>query len=164
MTMVRVASRYGARTRCAGFTLVEVMIALMVFAFLSLVFATSLPVSRKASRMNSQYTQAANLCQHKIDQLRARGYGGLTYTELKNTGVIDSTPTSAPYSFTGVDGVRSILDSPTTEIRVDTPTTTEVPISNVRSVTKKVTVTVRWKKTSFGSEVSEMSLTALITQ
>ncbi|HVK03597.1 MAG TPA: type II secretion system protein [Armatimonadaceae bacterium] len=152
------------RRRGAAFTLVEVMTAMMVFVVLTLLFATSLPVSRKTARMNGQYTQATSLCQHKIDQLRARGYGGLTYTELKNTGIIDATPITSPYSFRTIDGVGDVLPGAVTEIRVDAPTSADVPISAVRSNTKKVTVTIRWKKTTFETATSEMSLTALITQ
>jgi len=149
-----------------AFTLVEVMTALMVFVVIVLIFGTSLPVTRQTSRMNGQYTQAASLCQHKIDQLRGMGYGKLTYTSLKSSGVIDASPTASPFSFTTTDGVASILPNPTTEVRIVDLPASEAPTANVSVAagTRRVTVTIRWKKTTFETKTSEMSLTALISQ
>ena len=82
-----------------GFTLIEVMISVMIFALLMVLYATCIPVAKKASVMNGQFAQAISLCQHKIDQMRAVGYGRLDYSDLNDAEIIDDSPTSSPYSF-----------------------------------------------------------------
>lgn len=149
--------------RHTGFTLIEVMVALMVFTFGILLFATSLPAAKQASRTNGQYIQASSLCQHKIDQLRGMGYGKLDYTNLKGL-VIDRDKTSQPFSFTEIEQVASILPNATTKVWIETPSSQEVSSSALRAETKKVTVTIQWKKTTFENKPSEMSLTALIVK
>jgi len=89
-----------------GFTLVEVMISLITFAVLTVIFGATVPLAKKTAHMNGQYAQALSLCQHKIDQLRAVGYGRINYTELSDAGIIDDSPTTSPFSFNEVDQVE----------------------------------------------------------
>lgn len=135
-----------------GFTLIEVMISLMVFVVLTLIFAACVPVAKKASKMNGQYSQAISLCQHKIDQLRAVGAGRVNYSDLAEIRIIDENPSTQPYSFSGVDDVASILPESTTTLSV-VYGTDEV----------KVTATVTWKSTNYESKTSRASLSAIIT-
>jgi type II secretory pathway pseudopilin PulG len=159
--LLRRLSRASGRSRTAArpqpsttaFTLIETMIAVMVFGMMILLFASSILTTRMSARMNGQYAQAVSLCQHKIDQLRAVGYGRTTYTELNDAEIIDDTPANAPYSFTQVDDVASVLTSPTTS----------VVFEDAGANTVRVTVTITWKQVSFKSKTSTASLIALIT-
>lgn len=133
----RIADR---RRRRRGFTLTEVIIALFVFALLTIIFAGSLMVSNAATGINGQYAQALSLCQHKMDQLRAVGYGRLDFDELNDAGIVDATPTTSPYQFTVQDGVAGILQNGATSISI-VPSATDNRVDIV-------TVTVTWKSAS----------------
>lgn len=136
-----------------GFTLIEVMIAIMVFSLLMVIFAMSIPLSEKAALTNGQYAQAISLCQHKIDQMRAVGYGRLNYTDLNTADIVDDTPTSSPFQFAVQDSVSSYLISPTTSITVSNYLTGKIML---------VTVTITWKATSYETRTCTMTLSALI--
>ena len=135
-----------------GFTLIEVVVAMVVFAFVVIVFSSSIIIARKSSNLNGQYAQAISLCQHKIDQMRAVGFGRLNYTELSDAEIIDTTPTSAPFQFATVDQVTDYLNSPTTTIALSNPSAKET----------LVTVTISWKPNTYESRVSTTSLSAII--
>jgi len=135
-----------------GFTLIEVLLALAMLVVLTFVFTACATASRKVAKMNGQYSQAISLCQHKIDQLRAVGYGRVNYTELEDAEIIDGTPTSSPYSFKVVDDVAAYLPSPTATVRVQ----------SIASNQLKVTATVTWRNTTYQTKTSTMSLSAII--
>jgi len=120
-----------------GSTLVEVLMALVVFAVLTTMFGSSVIVAKSSSQINGQYSQAVSLCQHKVDQLRAVGFGRLNYTELNDAGIIDDAPTSSPFSFLVVDGVSEYLASPTATVTIASHAT--------ESRVKVATVTVSWR-------------------
>ncbi len=128
------------RGRLRGFTLVEVMIAMFVFALVTIIFSATLIVSKASSKMNGQYAQAISIAQHKIDQLRAVGYGRLNYTELEDAEIVDSTPTGSPYSFKLVDGVANYLLDPITTLTIQDATS-----SYDSSRVKLVIVNISWK-------------------
>lgn len=136
-----------------GFTLVEVVVSVAVFSFLMIVFATSVPLAEKTSHMNGQYAQAISLCQHKIDQMRAVGYGRITYTELSDAGIIDDAPSNLPFSFVGVDEVANYLPNPTAVINVQ----------DIAAGQVKLTVTMTWSVASHQSKTSTASLSAIVT-
>ena len=136
----------------SGFTLIEVIVALAVIGALMLLFASALPGARKAANINGDYAQAISLCQHKIDQMRAVGFGRLNYTELNDAGIIDDTPVNLPYSFTVVDEVANYLPQPTATIN----------IQSISSKAVKVIVTITWKPTTYQSHTSTISVSALI--
>ena len=132
----------------------EVMIALFVFALVTVIFASSLIVSKAACGMNGQYAQAISLGQHKIDQLRAIGYGRLTYTEMDDAQIVDPTPTSSPYSFVLVDEVANYLPNPTATLTIAShPTDTRV---------KAITVTITWRASPRRASNSSLILRAYI--
>jgi prepilin-type N-terminal cleavage/methylation domain-containing protein len=136
-----------------GFTLIEIMIASLVFGILAIIFSGTVIAALRAGHLNGQYAQAASLCQHKIDQLRAIGFGRLTYTELSDAQIIDETPSSQPYSFTLVDEVRDYLPQASTALRITT----------VNSSVFRITVTISWRNAGFNSKTSSLSMNALIT-
>ncbi len=140
------------RTGRQGFTLIEVMISLAVLVALTLVFATCVPVAVRASKSNGQYSQALSLCQHKIDQLRAVGYGRLNHTELSDAAIVDDEPTSQPWSFEAVDEVASYLADPSATLTVQ----------EVANNQRKVTATIRWRPATSPGKTSSASLSAII--
>ncbi len=135
-----------------GFTLIEVVISLVVFSVLVLIFAASIPLAHMAADQNGQYAQATSLCQHKIDQLRAMGYGRMNYTELLEAGRIDDSYTSSPYHFTVVDDLETYLPGSEGTLAID----------DVGLDVKKITITVSWKTALHRPKTSTMSLSALI--
>lgn len=137
-----------------GFTLVEAVVSLLVFAVIVLIFAGSIVLAEKTARLNGQYAQAISLCQHKIDQLRAVGYGRLNYTELNDAGIIADYPTTSPYTFNNTsDEVENYLLNPVSTLTIEA----------VDAKTMRVTATITWRNSSNNSKTSTMSLTGLIT-
>lgn len=136
-----------------GFTLVEVMISLITFAVLTIIFGAAVPLAKKTAHMNGQYAQAISLCQHKIDQLRAVGYGRINYTELSDAGIIDDIPTTSPFSFNEVDQVEDYLPQPTATLNVESLGPNQL----------KVTAVITWRTTTYSTKTSTASLTAIIT-
>ncbi len=107
-------------SRCAGFTLVEMMIAVFVFWMMIALFGAILPIAGQGSRSGSSYAQAALLAQHKIDQVRQGGFNKMNPGQMVNMNIIDAnadrTPKTAAvpaglpagtvsYSFTGADNL-----------------------------------------------------------
>lgn len=136
-----------------GFTLVEVMISLITFAVLTLIFAATVPLAKKTAHMNGQYAQAISLCQHKIDQLRAVGYGRINYTELSDAGIIDDNPTTSPFSFNEVDQVEEYLPQPNATLNVE----------SLGADKLRITASITWRTTTYETKTSTASLTAIIT-
>lgn len=98
-----------------GFTLIETVFALTIFAMMALLFSATLPVSQRAARVNAQYAQAAALAQHKIAQVRAAGYTTLqSPATLSALGVIDSgsaTSQTVPYTASFLTSDHLLADS-----------------------------------------------------
>lgn len=137
-----------------GHTLVEVMIAIFVVASCALMFSALVPPSVKTEKMVGNYQQAASLVQHKVDQLRAVGFGRLTYSELSDAGIIDQSPNSLPFSFVGVDELNSIYPSPTGTVMVE----------DFSANVKKVTVTLSWTGSGYRQGNGSLSAVALIAR
>lgn len=94
----------------SGFTLMEVVLAMVIFLMMSVMFAAVFPIAVRAGKLSNNYAQAAQLAQHKIDQVRAAGINKLGYSDLNAAQIIDpmATPPSglpATYTFTAVDGL-----------------------------------------------------------
>lgn len=145
--------KHSRRRSARGFTLVELMVAMMAMAAMVVIFAASMVLAEKTAHVNGQYAQAISLCQHKIDQLRAVGYGRLNYTELDDAGIIDGTPTSSPFRFTTVDDVAVYLPEATSSLAIQSAGT------NVM----RATVTLTWRKARHQTQTSTVSLSALIS-
>lgn len=141
--------------RRRGFTLVEVMISLMVFGFLTVIFASSVIVAKTSSKMNGQYAQAISLCQHKIDQLRAVGFGRINYIELDDAGIIDASTLTSPYTFTQVDEVGNYLASPAAVLDAHLEPGTSDKVMHV-------IVTISWRAAPLRTQHSTQSLEAYI--
>lgn len=142
------------RNKRSGFSLVEAAIAMMIVAAAAGVFFALMPMSFKTGKMVGSYQQASSLLQHKVDQMRGVGYGRLTYAELKDAGIIDASPSTAPYSFKTVDGLTSLYSVPTATIQ----------ISDYSASIKRVTVTLIWSGSSMQQGRGDMTVTALIAK
>ncbi len=127
---------------------------MMIVAAAAGVFFALLPMSFKTGKMVGSYQQASSLLQHKVDQMRGVGYGRLTYTELKDAGIIDASPGTQPYSFKNVDGLNSLYSVPTATIT----------ITDFTASVKKVTVTLVWSGSSMQQGRGDMTVTALIAK
>lgn len=100
----------------SGFTIMEVGLALIVFAMMTLMFGAVFPMAIRGAQHGNNYSQAALLAQRKIDQLRSAGYNNLNATALQSASLhlIDSPqPSGYPinsggattYSFAAVDNL-----------------------------------------------------------
>ncbi|MGV3720434.1 MAG: type IV pilus modification PilV family protein [Actinomycetota bacterium] len=149
----RVESRSRRRIGKRGSGLIEVAIATMIMAMGILVFAGFYPTAAKSSKMSGSYSQAVSEVQHKVDQLRAIGYGRLNYTDLRAANVIDSTPNSSPFRFEKADDLSALLWDPIGTITVASPATDLA----------QVTISLSWRRQPNSTQRSSHAVTILIT-
>lgn len=109
--------------RRRGFTLVEIMIAVVIFTLMILACAAAFPVALRAGHAGNNYAQAALIAQHKIDQCREQGYSsiyrgaGVAVTKLGDLNIVDdnsgqANPAGYPagseaYTFTAADNLAA---------------------------------------------------------
>jgi Tfp pilus assembly protein PilV len=136
-----------------GFSLIDVAIATLVMGAGILVFGAFYPTAARCAQMTGSYSQAISEVQHKIDQIRAVGYGRLTYTDLKAAGIIDTSPTASPYRFEAKDTLSNVLWDPIGTISV-ADTATDL---------RQVTVTLTWRRTAQSTQRSTHAITILVT-
>lgn len=137
-----------------GATLLEVVFAVFIVAGAALVFSALIPPAVKSEKMVASHQQAISIIQHKIDQLRGVGYGRLTYSELLDAGIIDSSPSSSPYQFTQVDQL-------TTFYRQATGT---IAISDFDANIRRATITLTWTGAAFRQGNGSLSIDVLIAR
>lgn len=142
------------RVRSRGFTWIEILISVFVIGLTTTMFAALFPMAAKTQTMAANHQQALGIAQHKIDQLRAVGYGRLTYTELKNAGIIDSTTTTSPFRYTVVDDLASLYPTAIGTITVTDFSTT----------IRQVTVTLTWSNSARRQGNGTLSLMALVAK
>ncbi len=109
-------SRRGGFAPQSGFTLAEVMLALVILAMMTIMFGAVFPMAVRGAQYSGNYTQAASLAQHKLDQLRGAGYTQL-FIPTGSTGLIsrnlinavnpDDTAQVRSYDFTTSDALVS---------------------------------------------------------
>lgn len=150
------------RAAKAGFTLIELSIATLVFWMMVLLFAALYPAAIRGSQIGSSYAQASLIAQHKIDQCRQQGYtnvysaSGSVVTRLSQLSIVDATPApvqnpggfpanSVSYSFTGVDSLGSgaLVPGSTGTLTIGPPAGAFTGASQLA----QVTVTVSWPAT-----------------
>lgn len=78
--------QFGGRGRQAGFTLIEVMIAVLVMAIGLLGFALLQTMSVRYAQSANQRTQATNLAYDLLDQMRSNRMSAVTYTQATFSG------------------------------------------------------------------------------
>ena len=167
------ALNYSCRAIRRGFTLLETVFALSIFVMMSLLFATVLPMTLRAARVNSHYAQAAALAQHKLMQIRGAGFQSLqSPATLTSLGIIDagtSTSQAVPYtaSFSACDHL--IADATGQGVYLPgttaTVTVTDYAASNAAvpaGTVDSVTVTLHWPVGA--ASAGDYSLTGLVIQ
>jgi hypothetical protein len=128
------------------------MIAMFLISMAGITFSAMMPMAAKGSRMVSNYQQASSLVQNKIDEIRAVGYGRIDYTDLLAAGIIDSSPTASPYSYTGVAGLATLFPGASGTISV----------SNFSTTIKQVTVTLTWSGSGIKQDNGTLTAVALV--
>jgi type II secretory pathway pseudopilin PulG len=138
----------------SGFMLVEALVAIFIIAGTAVVLLALLPSATKTGKLVGNYQQASSLIQHKVDQMRGVGHGRLTYIELSDAGIIDTTPTAQPFSFRTVDGLNSIFPGATGTIAIsdDSPTL------------RRAVVTLEWTGSARRQGNGNMTITVLIAK
>jgi prepilin-type N-terminal cleavage/methylation domain-containing protein len=76
--------------RSPGFTLIEVLIALALFAIIGIVFAGGLTTASKAVLVADVRTRAESLARTQMESIKDEGYNS-TYTKISIAGVTDSS-------------------------------------------------------------------------
>lgn len=140
--------------RSRAFTWIELMVAMFIVALCGTALVALMPMAAKTENMAGDYQQASSLLQHKIDQLRAVGYGRLTYTELKNASIVDVAPTVSPFSWTASDTLTTIWPQATGTIA----------ITDIDTVSKQVVVTLTWSGSSMRQGNGTLTATTLIAK
>ena len=123
-----------------GFTLVEVGLATAVLLMMALLFGAAVPSILRGPQFSNNYTQAGELAQHKMDQLRAVGYNALAQpTQLEGLGTINGVNADGTYDFTTADNLSSFFPAGST----GTVTLTPDPNAPTNAV-MDVTVSITW--------------------
>jgi len=136
----------------------EVMLSMLIFTMMILMFAAVFPVVVRGAQFSDNYTQGAELAQHKLDQIHASGYSKLFddtsgTAQTKLGSIIDlSQPASYPvtnpagfptgstaYYFTETDSLLNFFPGGSTGIVTIAPDP-NAPIGKVADVT----VTITW--------------------
>lgn len=87
----------------SAFTILEVVLSLVILLFMGVMVTAVLPISLGMTRASADYTHAASLVQHKINQLQDAGYTKLTGPSLGQSGLklVDGTPGAPATNATG---------------------------------------------------------------
>jgi Tfp pilus assembly protein PilV len=137
-----------------AYSFIEVVVSLFLVSMGAMMFGALVPMAARASRMVGNYQQASSLVQHKIDELRAVGWGRLDYTNLQTSGIIDASPTTAPFAFTTTDSLNTIYTSATGTIA----------IADFSTTIKQITVTLTWTGSAAKQGNGTLTAVALIAQ
>jgi Tfp pilus assembly protein PilV len=137
-----------------GYALIEVAVAMFLMVVGVMLFAILYPTAHRSARISSQYSQATSVVQHKIDQMRALGYGRLTYDELRAVGVIDAAPAGQPFRFEQVDAVAAQLKAPVGTIS----------LAAAGAKLMRVTVRLEWQPVSDQTRRSSHEVAFLVAQ
>lgn len=99
-------TRLGLQRR-GGFTLMEVMLALMVFTLMALLTAAVIPMSARSVRYGNDYVQAATLVSHKVNQLQEAGYLNMNRNLANTTYKVVDGNGSLPTASSNTTGTKS---------------------------------------------------------
>ncbi len=163
MKNISVISKSNRKSR-AALGLIEVIFSLFLFMMMALMVASIIPAAARSSKYSSNYAMAAQIAQHKIDQVRDAGYAKCNGTQLAAANLIDSaTPTATSgtaetFAFTTTDNLLAYFASGAT----GTVTTDDYAPSSTGSGfnIRQVTVTITWRDAR--GPASSFATTALI--
>jgi type II secretory pathway pseudopilin PulG len=90
-----------------AFTITEVVLSLLIVLFMVVMVAAVVPSSLRTSRYSADFSQAASLVQHKINQLQDAGYNGMNGPNLGGSGlaIVDGSPSAPATNPRGVETV-----------------------------------------------------------
>jgi type II secretory pathway pseudopilin PulG len=132
------------RTRKAGVTLIEVLFAMFLVLACAFIVAATMPIADVSRGKADLLSRAGGLAQKQLEAIRGVGYANVNATALAGYGLIDSTVTTAPntYSFTNSDSNNRdnpalVLPSGTGTVKLEQPQTNLI----------RVTVTVNYSDT-----------------
>jgi type II secretory pathway pseudopilin PulG len=137
-----------------GFTLLEEVIGIFIVAMVAIMVAAMFPLAHAASKINGNHAQAISLAQHKIDQMRAVGYGRLNHDDLEDAEIIDNNPQTQPFEFDSVDQLSTYLPNSSGIIK----------INDYSTGLKQVQVTITWQSVGKKQTAGTYTLTALIAK
>lgn len=140
--------------RQRGFSWIEVLVSVFIIGTAAVVVGEVFPMATKSQTMVNNEQQAGILIQHKIDQMRAIGYGRLTLTEMNDAGIVDSSMSGSNFTFTTTDSLSTVFPSGAGTITV----------SDFSSVIKQVTVSITWGGTARRQGNGSISVIALIAK
>jgi type II secretory pathway pseudopilin PulG len=131
------------RTRTAGFTLVEVMLAAFLMALAAALAAATVPIAHIERQRAELTMKAAGLAQKEIETIRVGGYAEASAAQLYAVGLIDSTTpvsgTTSTYTFNTVDA--SVPDNAPTILPSGNATIT---ITEATIGLRQIVITVTW--------------------
>ena len=135
-----------AGRRAAGFTLVEVLVALVILTVGMLGIASLLLSSLQSSRMASSRTQAVNLASDIIERIRANRGAGTTYdTTVTPTPTLVANCETAGQTCTTVQMAQNDLSRWQTSIAATLPGGTgTISVQPITTAVFEYTVTVDW--------------------
>ena len=115
-----------------------------VFLMMVLVFAAAVPLALRGTQQGSNYTEAALIAQHKMDQLRSANFSTLgSPSALISAGIINGVNGDGTYDFSanGADNLASFFPAGTTgKIALAPDTSTGTMQGGVYDVT----ITLAW--------------------
>ncbi len=83
--------------------------ALIIFTVMALLTAAVVPISARSVRYGNDYTQAATLAMHKVNQVQEAGYANIN-RNLTSLGVVDANatlPTATANTLGGASGAST---------------------------------------------------------
>jgi hypothetical protein len=99
----------------------EVTLSLIILLAMIVIFAACFPLAVRTATFSNNYSQAAFLVQHKIDEIKSAGFSKLDYNDLNSLGLIDASSPCTPgpnspctYYFTQADSLTGFFPTGTT--------------------------------------------------
>lgn len=86
--------------------MLEVVLALVIFTMMAMMTAALVPMAARSNRYGNDYSQAATLAMHKINQLQEAGYANMN-RNLNGTLLAVDSNGSLPTTTTNVNGAGS---------------------------------------------------------
>lgn len=127
-----------------GFTIVDIAMGMSVFLMMALLFGAVVPITLRQTQQSANYSEAALVAQHKMEELRAVNFTTLgSSTALIASGLIDAQNPDGSYDFstTTSDNLASFFPSGTTgNIVIASDTST----GSMQSSVYDVTITLSW--------------------
>jgi prepilin-type N-terminal cleavage/methylation domain-containing protein len=142
------------RRKQAGFTLIEVFIALFVFSIAALAIAAMTFMSIQGNAMTNQMSQANFLAQDKMEELLSFQ----TYEDFKDTGLSASSEPVAGDGIIGPGGAYTRAWSASCPPGTPPPLPDPNPNPDLDPTACQITVTVSWADSKGNHDVDVVSL------